>query len=90
MTMYKAYITYVKNIRPAENSDFLNACEVFGNTTIIDKTITEDTLVLYLPQMVKFLQNLVRKIIFLERKMMLVIILVVLLTPLKEILLQFV
>lgn len=47
--MYKAYITYVKNIRPAENSDFLNACEVFGNTTIIDKTITEDTLILYLP-----------------------------------------
>ena len=47
--MYKAYITYVKNIRPAENSDFLNACEVFGNTTIIDKTITEDTLVLYFP-----------------------------------------
>ena len=47
--MYKAYITYVKNIRPAENSDFLNACEVFGNTTIIDKTINEDTLVLYLP-----------------------------------------
>ena len=47
--MYKAYITYVKNIRPAENSDFLNACEVFGNTTIIDKTITEDMLVLYLP-----------------------------------------
>ena len=37
--MYKAYITYVKNIRPAENSDFLNACEVFGNTTIIDTTI---------------------------------------------------
>ena len=32
--MYKAYITYVKNIRPAENSDFLNACEVFGNTTL--------------------------------------------------------
>lgn len=47
--MYKAYITYVKNIRPAENSNFLNACEVFGNTTIIDKTITEDMLVLYLP-----------------------------------------
>lgn len=47
--MYNAYITYVKNIRPAENSDYLNACEVFGNTTIIDKTITEETLVLYLP-----------------------------------------
>ena len=46
---YKAYVTYVKNIRPAENADRLNACEVFGNTTIIDKTITEDTLILYLP-----------------------------------------
>ena len=47
--MYKAYVTYVTNIRPAANADRLNACEVFGNTTIIDKTITEDTLVLYLP-----------------------------------------
>ena len=47
--MYQAYITYVKNIRPAENSDYLNACEVFGNTTIVDKTITENMLVLYLP-----------------------------------------
>lgn len=47
--MYKAYITHVTNIRPAENADRLNACEVFGNTTIIDKTITEDTLILYLP-----------------------------------------
>ena len=47
--MYKAYVTYVTNIRPAANADRLNACEVFGNTTIIDKTITEDALVLYLP-----------------------------------------
>lgn len=47
--MYNAYVTYVKNIRPAENSDYLNACEVFGNTTIVDKTITEETLILYLP-----------------------------------------
>ena len=47
--MYKAYITHVTNIRPAANADRLNACEVFGNTTIIDRTITEDTLVLYLP-----------------------------------------
>ena len=47
--MYKAYVTYVTNIRPAANADRLNACEVFGNTTIIDKTITEDTLILYLP-----------------------------------------
>ena len=88
--MYKAYITYVKNIRPAENSDFLNACEVFGNTTIIDKTITEDTLVLYLPSGGQISIEFGEKIIFLERKMMMVIILVVLLTPLKEILLQFV
>ena len=47
--MYRAYVTCVTNIRPAENADRLNACEVFGNTTIIDKTITEDTVVLYLP-----------------------------------------
>ena len=47
--MYRAYVTRVTNIRPAENADRLNACEVFGNTTIIDKTITEDTVVLYLP-----------------------------------------
>lgn len=47
--MYKAYVTYVSNIRPAANADRLNTCEVFGNITIIDKTITKDTLVLYLP-----------------------------------------
>ena len=47
--MYRAYVTHVTNIRPAANADRLNACEVFGNTTIIDKTIAEDTLVLYLP-----------------------------------------
>ena len=34
--MYKAYVTYVTNIRPAANADRLNACEVFGNTTIIE------------------------------------------------------
>ena len=47
--MYRAYITRVTNIRPAENADRLNACEVFGNTTIIDKTITEDDIVVYFP-----------------------------------------
>ena len=47
--MYKAYITYVSNIRPAANADRLNACEVFGNTTIIDKSITENDIVVYFP-----------------------------------------
>ena len=47
--MYRAYITRVTNIRPAENADRLNACEVFGNTTIIDKTITEDDTIVYFP-----------------------------------------
>ena len=47
--MYKAYITHVTNIRPAENADRLNACEVFGNTTIIDKSITENDTIVYFP-----------------------------------------
>ena len=47
--MYRAYITQVTNIRPAENADRLNACEVFGNTTIIDKSITEDDTIVYFP-----------------------------------------
>lgn len=47
--MYRAYVTCVTNIRPAENADRLNACEVFGNTTIIDKSITEDDTVVYFP-----------------------------------------
>ena len=47
--MYRAYITRVTNIRPAENADRLNACEVFGNTTIIDKSITEDDTIVYFP-----------------------------------------
>ena len=47
--MYKAYVTHVTNIRPAANADRLNACEVFGNTTIIDKSITEDDTIVYFP-----------------------------------------
>ena len=47
--MYRAYVTRVTNIRPAENADRLNACEVFGNTTIIDKSITEDDTIVYFP-----------------------------------------
>ena len=47
--MYNIYITKVKNIRPAENADRLNLCEVFGNTTVVDKSINENDLYLYLP-----------------------------------------
>ena len=47
--MYRAYVTRVTNIRPAENADRLNACEVFGNTTIIDKSITEHDTIVYFP-----------------------------------------
>ena len=46
---YNIYITKVKNIRPAENADRLNLCEVFGNTTVVDKTVNETDLYLYLP-----------------------------------------
>lgn len=46
---YNVYITKVKNIRPAENADRLNLCEVFGNTTVVDKTVNETDLYLYLP-----------------------------------------
>lgn len=34
--MYKAYITELKNVRPAENSDFLNAYNCFGNTVGVE------------------------------------------------------
>ena len=88
--MYKAYVTHVTNIRPAANADRLNACEVFGNTTIIDKTITEDTLVLYLPLMVRFLWSSVKRIISSVARTKLVIMWVDLLTQTREILLQFV
>ena len=47
--MYNIYITKVKNIRPAENADRLNLCEVFGNTTVVDKLVNEEDLYLYLP-----------------------------------------
>lgn len=47
--MYNVYVTKVKNIRPAENADRLNLCEVFGNTTVVDKTVNETDLYLYLP-----------------------------------------
>ena len=47
--MYNIYITKVKNIRPAENADRLNLCEVFGNTTVVDKSVNEEDLYLYLP-----------------------------------------
>lgn len=43
---YDVYVTRVKNIRPAENADRLNLCEVFGNTTVVDKTVNENDLYL--------------------------------------------
>ena len=46
---YDVYVTRVKNIRPAENADRLNLCEVFGNTTVVDKTVNEHDLYLYFP-----------------------------------------
>ena len=47
--MYNAYITKVKNIKNAPNCDNLNMCEVFGNTTLISKNITENELIIYFP-----------------------------------------
>lgn len=46
---YVAYITKVKNIRPAENADRLNLCEVFGNTVVVDKSINENDCYIYFP-----------------------------------------
>ena len=46
---YKAYITKVKNIRPAENADRLNLCEVFDNTVVVDKSINENDSYIYFP-----------------------------------------
>ena len=47
--MYKAYVTKVKNIRPAENADKLNLCDAFGNTVVVDKTVNENDLYIYFP-----------------------------------------
>ena len=47
--MYNGYITRVKNIRPAENADRLNLCDVFGNTVVVDKNINENDLYVYFP-----------------------------------------
>ena len=47
--MYNVYVCKVKNIRPAENADRLNACEVFGITTIVDKSVNENDLYIYFP-----------------------------------------
>jgi hypothetical protein len=47
--MYNVYVCKVKNIRPAENANRLNACEVFGITTIVDKSVNENDLYVYFP-----------------------------------------
>lgn len=46
---YSVYVTRVKNIRPAKNADKLNLCEVFGNTTVVDKSVNENDLYVYFP-----------------------------------------
>lgn len=47
--MYRAYVTKVKNVRPAENADRLNLCEAFGNTVVVDKNVNENDLYIYFP-----------------------------------------
>lgn len=47
--MYNGYVTRVKNIRPAENADRLNLCDVFGNTVVVDKNVNENDLYIYFP-----------------------------------------
>ena len=47
--MYNGYVTRVKNIRPAENADRLNLCDVFGNTVVVDKNVNETDLYVYFP-----------------------------------------
>lgn len=46
---YTGFVTRVKNIRPAENADKLNLCDVFGNTVVVDKSVNENDLYVYFP-----------------------------------------
>ena len=46
---YGVYVTRVKNIRPAENADRLNLCDVFGNTVVVGKDVNEKDLYIYFP-----------------------------------------
>lgn len=46
---YTGFITRVNNIRPAENADKLNLCDVFGNTVVVDKSVNENDLYVYFP-----------------------------------------
>lgn len=46
---YSVYVTRVKNIRPAENADRLNLCNVFGNTVVVGKDVNEEDLYIYFP-----------------------------------------
>ena len=47
--MYCAYITKIKNIRKAPNSDRLYLCEVYGENCIINDTFNEEDLYIYFP-----------------------------------------
>lgn len=46
---YCGYITKLQNIRPAENADRLNLCDVFGNTVVVDKSVNENDIYVYFP-----------------------------------------
>ena len=46
---YTGFVCKVKNIRPAENADRLNLCDVFGNTVVVDKNVNENDLYVYFP-----------------------------------------
>lgn len=47
--MYNGFVTRVKNIRPAENADRLNLCDVFDSTVVVDKTVNENDIYVYFP-----------------------------------------
>lgn len=46
---YNVYVTKVKNLREAPNSDNLMLCEAFENTIVVGKDVNEQDLYLYFP-----------------------------------------
>ena len=47
--MYKAYITRIKNLRPAVNADRLQLGECFGNTVCVNLNFVDNQLGIYFP-----------------------------------------
>ena len=64
---HNAYITKIKNIKPAENADRLNVGQCFGNPVVIGKEYNEEDLYIYFPTVLQLsveyatLNNLIRK-----------------------------